>query len=134
MSDLSVLEWSTECWNCGSETTVVWPKNGHLDSDVGETLANADTWNVQRVYSKTQNREVWGNVCVHCDAYQGNHYIEQEAIKQDPPLVECPVCGDTHEWHLDQGMGGAFGQGWIDCPEYGSVPIDDPRTDGEADE
>lgn len=129
MSDVTVLEWDTECWKCGKETLVVWPEDGHLDSDLGETLAETDGRPVERVYSKTQGREVWGNVCGHCGAYQGNHYVEQEAIEQDPPLVECEVCGQMHEWYPDDGMGGAFGQGWIDCPEYGAVPVGDPREE-----
>lgn len=131
MSDVSVLQWDTECWKCGDGTPVVWPEDGHLNSDLGEKLANSDENNVERVYSKTQDREVWGNVCEHCNAYQGNHYMEKEAIQQDPPLVECNVCGEEHEWYPDEGMGGAFGQGWIDCPEYGAIPVGDPRGDGD---
>ena len=132
MSDVAVLEWNTECWKCERETPVVWPEEGHLNSDVGEKLAKAGEYPVQKVYSKTQGREVWGNICEHCDSYQGNHYIEQEALEQNPPLVECNVCGEMHEWYPDSGMGGAFGQGWIDCPEYGAVPVGDPR--GEDDD
>jgi hypothetical protein len=87
MGDIAVLEWSTECWKCGSETPVVWPEEAHLDSHFGEELGSSDGTNVERVYSNSQDREVWGNVCEHCDAYQGNHYIEKEAIKQDPPMI-----------------------------------------------
>lgn len=126
---VSVLSWETECWNCGREIPVVWPKVGHLDRDHGEELAKQFE-QVERVYSKTQDRDVWGNVCVHCDSYQGNHYMEQESFSVDPPVVECPRCGKEHEWYPDEGMGAAFGHGWIDCPEYGGqIPTGNPRED-----
>lgn len=38
-------------------------------------------------------------------------------------VAECPVCEEIHGWELDDGMGGAFGQGWVFCPEYGEVPV-----------
>lgn len=105
----------------------MWPKDGDLDSDLGEALADSPENAVERVFSNSLDREVWGNVCKHCDAYQGNHYIEKEAAQEDPPVVECKVCGDTHEWYPDGGIGDAFGQGWIDCPEEGPIPTGDPR-------
>ena len=58
---------------------------------------------------------------------QGNHFTQQEVLEIDPPLADCPHCGDEHEWSPDQGMGGAFGQGWVSCPEYGEIPVGDPR-------
>lgn len=127
MSDVAVLRWKSDCWNCGEQTSLVWPKDGHLDSDIGEQLAKSEENHVQRTFSKTQDREVWANVCEHCGAYQGNHYVEKEALEQDPPEVECKHCGDLHEWYPDEGIGSAFGQGWIDCPDYGSIPTSDPR-------
>lgn len=51
----------------------------------------------------------------------------QEALEINHPMVMCEVCGKEHEWRLDEGMGAAFGQGWIDCPEYGPVPVSNPR-------
>lgn len=127
IGDVAVYRWKSECWNCGDETPVVWPRDGHLDDPLGESLAESDETNVARVFSKSQDREVWGNVCMHCGAYQGNHYLEKEVIQQDPPEVECDVCGALHEWYPDDGIGDAFGQGWIDCPDYGSIPTSDPR-------
>ena len=123
-----VISWDTECWKCGRDTPVVWPEDGTLnDDDIGGAVASGQN-NVERVYSKTQGREVYGNVCEHCDAYQGNFYIDSEAVEQDPPLVECENCGEDHEWYPDSGMGAAFDQGWIDCPEYGGpIPVGDPR-------
>jgi len=107
-------------------TPVVWPQGDHLDTPLGDILANYET-PVERVYSNTLGKKVWGNVCQHCDSYQGNHFIQQEALEIDPPLVDCPHCEDEHEWSPDQGMGGAFGQGWVSCPEYGEIPVGDPR-------
>jgi hypothetical protein len=42
--------------------------------------------------------------------------------------AKCKVCGDYHEWELDEGIGGAFGQGWIYCPDYGYVPVGKKHT------
>lgn len=39
-------------------------------------------------------------------------------------VADCPVCGAVHEWTPDDGLGGAFDQGWVNCPEYGEVPVD----------
>ena len=121
-----LLTWETDCWQCGEQTPVVWPRGNHLDTPLGDILANYET-PVERVYSNTLGKKVWGNVCQHCDSYQGNHFIQQEALEIDPPLVDCPYCGDEHEWSPDQGMGGAFGQGWVSCPEYGEIPVGDPQ-------
>jgi len=81
----------------------------------------------EAVHSNTLGKKVWVNVCQQCNSYQGNHFIQQEALEIDPPLVDCPHCGDEHEWSPGQGMGGAFGQGWVSCPEYGEIPVGDPR-------
>ena len=121
-----LLTWETDCWQCGEQTPVVWPRGDHLDTPLGDILANYGT-PVERVYSNTLGKKVWGNVCQHCDSYQGNHFIQQEAVEIDPPLVDCPHCGDEHEWSPDQEMGGAFGPGWVSCPEYGEIPVGDPR-------
>lgn len=123
-----LLTWETECWQCGEQTPVVWPRGDHLDTPLGDILANYKT-PVERVYSNTLGKKVWENVCLHCDSYQRNYFIQQEALKIDPPLVDCPHCGDEHEWSPDQGMGGAFGQGWVSCPEYGEIPVGDPRVE-----
>jgi hypothetical protein len=121
-----LLTWETVCWNCGEETPVVWPQDDHLDTPIGSVLADYET-PVSRVYSNTLDKEVWGNICHHCESYQGNHYMRQEALEINPPVVTCEVCGEEHEWRPDEGFGAAFGQGWIDCPEYGAVPVGDPR-------
>ncbi len=121
-----LLTWGTDCWQCGEQTPVVWPRGDHLDTPLGDILANYET-PVERVYSNTLGKKVWGNVCQNCDSYQGNHFIQQEALEIDPPLADCPHCGDEREWSPDQGMGGAFGQGWVSCPEYGEIPVGDPR-------
>ena len=126
----NIDKWDTDCWKCGEETSVVWPSTSHLDNPIGEILSRCTDTNVERVFSKMLDREVWGNVCEHCGIYQGNHYLKREHEEQNPPKAECPVCGEMHEWYLDQGLGGAFGQGWLDCPEYGSVPHGRPSQEG----
>lgn len=123
--DLEILQWDSACWKCGTETSVVWPKGQHLDSEIGEKLSEKLDY-VQRTYSNSLDAEVWGNICVHCDAYQGNHFVRRESYEVDPPLAECPHCGEEHEWRPDDGMGAAVGQGWLDCPDYGDVPVRRP--------
>jgi hypothetical protein len=45
-------------------------------------------------------------------------------------IAECDVCGQFHEWHIDDGMGAAFDQGWIHCEEYGGpIPIGKDSTE-----
>lgn len=127
MTEPDEYQWESECWQCGEETVVVWPRGTHLDSEVGERLAEQTEYNVQKVFSKSLNKEVWGNTCNNCEAYQGNHFIRREALEQFASPVPCEVCGDEHEWYPDDGMGAAFGQGWIDCPEYGPVPVGEPK-------
>ncbi len=126
MTEIDVHRWETDCWKCGKDTPVVWPHDGSLDSDLGEQLSDHPDCNIQQVFSKSLGKKVWGNVCDSCDAYQGNHFIREEAIERFAPPVECPQCDDEHDWYPDEGMGGAFGQGWIDCPEYGPIPMGEP--------
>jgi len=49
-------------------------------------------------------------------------YRDQGLDPDQTYVADCPVCDGVHEWWLDEGIGGAFGQGWISCPEYGPVP------------
>lgn len=63
-----LLTWRTEYWQCGEKTAVVWPRDDHLDTPIGDVLANYDT-PVERVYSNTLGKEVWGNVCQYCDSF-----------------------------------------------------------------
>jgi hypothetical protein len=45
-------------------------------------------------------------------------------------VAKCPYCGDRHDWWLDDGLGGAFGQGWVDCPDYGGpVPVGEEEVE-----
>jgi hypothetical protein len=39
----------------------------------GESLTDKDYCNVEQTHSKTQGRDVYGNLCTDCGAYQGNH-------------------------------------------------------------
>lgn len=128
MSDVPVIRWEMQCWQCDRETPVIWPEEGYLDSELGEALAASEENDVQRVYSKLQDKEVWGNVCEHCGSYQDNHRVHREAVQQEPPTVECEVCGEEHEWYPDEGLNVAVGQGWVDCPEVGAISTRDPRA------
>ena len=125
---VGAYELDKECYNCGKSTNVLWPVAGELDSDLGEVLAESEDTPVTRAESRSLGSEVWGNECEHCGRYQGNQYVQQLVDEEEPPVVECPHCGDDHEWHLDQGMGAAVGQGWIECPEIGPIPKGRPES------
>ena len=47
-----LLTWQTECWQCGEQTPIVWPRDDHLNTPIGGVLAKYDT-PVERVYSNT---------------------------------------------------------------------------------
>lgn len=131
MSDVPVIRWETTCWKCDEETEVVWPEKGPLDSELGESLAAVEGSPVERVEDPLAG-EVWGNVCEHCGAYQDNDMLRKESIKQDPPVVECPVCGEGHEWYPDEDLNVPPGQGWVQCPEEGGgVPVKHPAFQPE---
>jgi hypothetical protein len=50
--------------------------------------------------------------------------------QEDKILVaECPVCDEIHEWFIDDGIGAAFDQGWVDCPEYGHVAVSEENAE-----
>ena len=86
MSEIEIWQFETDCWKCDSEISVVYPRQvdgpGGQWEIAGESLSNEEYCNVEQTHSKTQGRDVYGNICTDCGAYQGNHYIH-EAVFSD---------------------------------------------------
>jgi len=46
---------------------------------------------VNRIYSKTQRKEVTANTCIHCGSLQGNHFTGQSLLYIDNDSVEIKI-------------------------------------------
>ena len=82
MIGIEIWRFEDSCWKCGTTNQVVYPHGlggfgGGTWGQVGDQLAEKSYCNVERTYSKTQGREVYGNICTDCGAYQGNHFIHE---------------------------------------------------------
>lgn len=91
--EVPIWKFTMDCHNCGEETDVVYPygiggSHGGSWGSVGAQLAQASYCNVKQVYSDTQDSMVWGNVCEHCGAYQGNYFVYEAAVE----------LGKKHNW------------------------------------
>jgi len=78
MGEIEIWQFETSCWKCDGEISVVYPRQvgGGCGSNweiAGESLTDKDYCNVEQTHSKTQGRDVYGNLCTDCGAYQGNH-------------------------------------------------------------
>ena len=88
------MMWHTQCWRCGKETPVVWCRyvgegfvcdGPYYDLDkcmerkeqIMRHLSRKFPF-IKRTYSKSQGREVIGNLCIHCGAYQGNFFLSRD--------------------------------------------------------
>lgn len=94
MVEFMIFQWVRDCYRCDEPTPVVWPFDADISSPasldlVGPRLAEKPYANVERTYSQTQNQEVWGNLCIHCDAYQGNFFMRKAAL--DIPYQKSPT-------------------------------------------
>ena len=90
-----VLKWQRKCWKCGRLTPVVWagymycdnlgePKiaySYHMERKVCRRLEYLYFDFFGKCYSKSLGKEVYGNICIHCGAYQGNGYVSSEFHK-----------------------------------------------------
>jgi len=98
--DIVILKWRMTCWKCGRETPVVWRatvSRGWDKERRGIAIEDNEQWYqdveprksflikaskifpfVRRVYSRTLERFVYGNCCIHCGAYQGNYYVSED--------------------------------------------------------
>lgn len=86
MREIEIWQFETDCWKCESRIVVVYPRqadgSGGQWEIVGGSLTDKDYCNVKQTHSKTQGKDVYGNICEECGAYQGNHYIH-EAVFSD---------------------------------------------------
>jgi phage FluMu protein Com len=81
-----------KCYNCKEIIDVTWPEEVDLDL-VGQHLTTKSYAHISKVFSKTQNQAVWGNVCPLCDAYQGNFVIGDEFLNVQYFPGESPYYG-----------------------------------------
>lgn len=113
---VTVDVWTTtrECHECGADTIVWYPPavGSYAGGDwepVGEHLAEEPDSPIERLYSDVQEKDVWGNACDECGAYQGNFYVHRDAMREaginaevtNPEYdrfqvelpIECSACG-----------------------------------------
>ncbi len=88
--EIELWMWYRKCWKCGKVTPVVWISPNavigefNVDPDSFEELQEniAEKYSFFKLtYSKTQGMQVYGNICIHCNAYQGNWYIREDLIE-----------------------------------------------------
>lgn len=82
MIGIEIWRFKTSCWKCDEPLSVVYPYGlggfgGGTWKPAGKQLVDKSYCNVEQTYSKTQGRQVYGNICSECDAYQGNHFIHE---------------------------------------------------------
>ena len=89
-----VLKWYRKCWRCGKETPVLWAEyvyydkkklkiaySSFLKETVYKRLERLYFDFFGRCYSSSLGKEVYGNQCVYCGAYQGNGYVSNECCR-----------------------------------------------------
>lgn len=86
--EIEVWMWYKKCWKCGKKTPVVWTSP---HSEVGGFNVNPDSFEdlikkISEIYhffkaTYSKGRVVYGNVCIHCGAYQGNWYVWEELLE-----------------------------------------------------
>ncbi len=88
LEKIRIYKWNKECWKCQKETPHVSyciAFQGEIIGCIGD-IEKLDKYLledypfVKDVYSKTQERRVIGNTCIHCGAYQGNYFIFDEFL------------------------------------------------------
>ena len=82
MGEIEIWQFETSCWKCDHEISVVYPRQvgGGCGSNweiAGGSLTDKDYCNVELTHSKTQGRDVYGNLCTDCGVYQGNHFLDE---------------------------------------------------------
>ena len=97
MREIEIWQFETSCWKCDSEISVVYPRQ--VDGGrrgkweiAGESLTDKDYCNVEQTHSKTQGRDVYGNLCTDCGAYQGNHFIDEVIFSDLAGYQTSPNC------------------------------------------
>lgn len=94
--EVPVITWNMNCYKCGKDTPIVWTQDLQYDKN-SFSISPYSFKDLQYCISqkyptfkiidkKTQGIKQFGNVCVHCDSYQGDWFIMEE-------LLEIYVCG-----------------------------------------
>lgn len=84
--DIPIYKWNQACWKCRKETSVVsYDFNAGYSFSIGDILKLDETLMlnypfVKKVFSKTMEKEVIANTCIHCGALQGNWYVRDSLI------------------------------------------------------
>ena len=99
---IPILSFPWTCWKCKKEMKVIYPTS----EDVYETEFRG---NLAPTYSKTQRKQVIGNLCPHCGGYQGNYFVWDDGLIEHAYELEnylvgffevktaCLVCGKDLE-------------------------------------
>lgn len=115
IKELPVYKWNQTCWKC-SKTTPIVTYSFVLDynksiGDVPKLDAMLLTKYpfVNRIYSKTQRKEVTANTCIHCGSLQGNHFTGQSLMYIDNDNLEkkidsiLPIDFEQNDFDIDPG-------------------------------
>jgi hypothetical protein len=89
--EVPVISWDMECYACGEKTPVIWTDDvkeyeytfsltPYSFKDLQEKIAQKYPF-FKIVKKLTQGVTQYGNVCVHCDAYQGDWYIRGDLLE-----------------------------------------------------
>ena len=89
----TVYVFDDECWKCKQKIKLAFIETEpYVIREIGdeglELIKDKPYANIKKVYSKTLEREVWGNICPKCDAYQGNWYLFSK-------FAEADYCGEA---------------------------------------
>ena len=91
LKDIPVFKWNQECWKCHMQTSVVsYDLTLGYDFNIGDIIKldevlMSDYPFVKKVFSKTIDKEVIANTCIHCGALQGNWYVRDALIDMMSP-------------------------------------------------
>ncbi len=81
LKDIPIYKWNQTCWKCSKETPVVsYDIRAGYNFYIGDILKLDETLIqnypfVKKVFSKTMEKEMTANTCIHCSALQGNWYV-----------------------------------------------------------
>jgi len=83
---VDILKYEKLCWKCNKLTPIVTydevlDSNLHIgDIEKIDKILKEKYPFVKEVFSKTQEREVIANICIHCGSIQGNFFIKDDLI------------------------------------------------------
>ena len=86
LKNIPVFKWNQECWKCHMQTSVVsYNLTFGYSFRIGDILKLDEVLIsnypfVKKVFSRTMDKEVIANTCIHCGALQGNWYVKDALI------------------------------------------------------